>query len=150
MDPKSLIFEKVKFIDKTDINYSLHTVGEKNKYSKILIAEFSGTYKSGSAGASDAKFIKGITKTAKDVWDCFGIIIDFSDLYYDWGDEMDCFLPFDENFALVVSDKCESGIATLLFGLNTNKKAIETDFIFSNTNDAQNYVIEKLKSKGFW
>jgi len=111
----------------------------------ILIIGFHGKYRDGSAGDSDAGFIKGIIKTGVSVFDPFSLLIDLTDLEYNWGDYFD--LSFEEtghtSTVVLVSEKCRRALSTLSFGINTDKDIVDNNFFFDDINKA----LEKLKEK---
>jgi hypothetical protein len=111
----------------------------------ILVISFHGTYRDGSAGSPDAGLIKGIVKTGLTVFAPFSLLIDFSDLEYNWGDNLD--LSFEETgnttTVVLVSEKCRRAMSTLSFGVDTNKDIVDNEFFF----DSFDKAIDKLKSK---
>jgi hypothetical protein len=111
----------------------------------ILIVSFHGTYREGSAGSPDAGLIKGIVTTGLSVFDPFSILIDLSDLEYNWGDNLD--LSFEETgqteTVILVGEKCRRAMSTLYFGIDTDKDIVDNEFFFDNFDEA----IAKLKSK---
>ena len=112
---------------------------------ETLIISFHGSYRYGSAGRSDAGLIKGIIKTGITVFDPFAVLIDFSDLEYTWGDNLD--LSFEETdstpTAILVSDKCGRAMSTLEFGLDTPKDIVDNELFFDNYEKA----LEKLQNR---
>jgi len=110
-----------------------------------LIISFHGKYRDGSTGKSDAGLIKGVVKTGLSVFDPFSLLIDLTDLEYNWGDNLD--LSFEEaeptTTVILVGEKCRRAISTLAFGMDTDKDIVDNDFFFDNFDKA----IEKLKRK---
>lgn len=108
----------------------------------ILIIAFHGNYRYGSSGKPDAGLIKGIITTGLSVFRPFSLLIDLSDLEYNWGDDLD--LSFEETAStaavIVVGDKCRRAMSTLAFGMDTNKDIVDNDFFFDDFDKA----IEKL------
>lgn len=140
--------QSVRFEDETNIKYdfSLETSG-KTRFDYTLIARFIGTYADGSSGRPDAAFILGMTRAALDVWHPGSLVLDLSELKYDWGDEMDWLLPPESHrpTAVIVGPACEKAIATLMFGRDSTRLATEADFIFSNLNEALVYLRKDRK-----
>ena len=136
---------RVSFEDQNriDCEFFLETTG-KNRFSYTLIAKFRGRYRDGSAGAPDAAFIRGLTHTAIEVWRPAAVVLDLSELHYEWGDEMD--LLFDVGAdqhvksAIVVGPDCTKAIATLMWGVDTTRPATEAENIFDNLEEAWAYV----------
>jgi hypothetical protein len=116
-----------------------------SRFDYTLIARFSGVYRTGSSGAPDAAFINGMLKAAQEVWNPRKIIIDFSELGYRGGDEMDYFTGpwWDYPCALVVGPKCIDAISTLAFGMNSTHKVTERPHVFDNLEDAWAFVNDK-------
>jgi hypothetical protein len=110
----------------------------------LLIAKFRGRYRYGSAGAPDAAFIAGLTQTALEVWNAAAVVLDLSEVSYEWGDEMD--LLFDvgasrgAKSAIVVGPACARAIATLMWGTETTRLATEAEKIFDTVEEAWRYV----------
>lgn len=146
----------VRFDDQNPIRYEFFL--DEDDRATILIAKFSGTYRIGSSGAPDARFVSGMINAALEVWDWAqdGLVIDFSALAYEWGDEMDYFMgsawvrwygPHIPS-ATVVGPKCERGIATLLFGEDTRQPATDQEWILDDLEAAVTYVRGRAKSAG--
>jgi hypothetical protein len=136
-----------------------------------LVTRFSGVYRIGHLGAPDAHFMKRMVDIAYLRWQPARLILDFSDLDYQWGDEMDFFTGYSWNMAntswdtdtdfwkgediscaLVVGEKCIEAISTLCFGVESARVATELPHIFDNLEDACNFVndaplLERLKQE---
>ena len=112
----------------------------------ILVISFHGTYRYGSAGSPDAGLIKGIVTTGLSVFNPFSLLIDLSDLEYNWGDNLD--LSFEETghitTVVLVGEKCRRAMSTLFFGIDSDKDIVDNDFFY----DSFDKAIEKLKGKG--
>lgn len=112
---------------------------------EILIISFHGKYRDGSTGNSDAGLIKGIVTTGLSVFDPFSLLIDLTDLEYNWGDNFD--LSFEETepttTVILVGEKCRRAMSTLTFGIDTYKDIVDNNFFFDDFDKA----IEKLKNK---
>lgn len=112
---------------------------------EMLVISFHGTYRDGAAGSPDAGLIKGIVKTGLSVFDPFSLLIDLSDLKYDWGDNLD--LSFEETaytkIVILVGEKCRRALSTLSYGMHTDKDIVDNEFFF----DSFDKAIDKLKSK---
>ena len=72
--------------DLSDLEYEVRigSVSE-NSYKKIMILKFSGVYGFGSRGNSDARYMSAIGKAVLEAWRPDGLVIDLSDMQYDWG-----------------------------------------------------------------
>jgi len=148
-----MLFREVTFRDASPIKFSL-SYRERERgvaYSNVLVASFDGDYRSGSAGAPDAMLIRGITQAAVTVWSPAGLILDFTKLDYGWGDEMDMLLGPPDGLeiptAVVGSELCLPAIATLMFGMDTARKATEQEGIFDSLDAAVAYVEARLQEK---
>lgn len=86
------------------------------------VISYKGEYGYGAGGKSDALYICATAKAAHSAWYTQGIIIDFSDLKYEWGDEMSWVFgiaqegPTKCEFPLVVlvGSKCKQAIQSLI------------------------------------
>ncbi|WP_153800114.1 hypothetical protein [Foetidibacter luteolus] len=111
----------------------------------ILAISFHGTYREGAAGSPDAGLMKGIIKTGVSVFDPFALLIDLSDLEYNWGDNLD--LSFEEaaptKTVVLVGEKCRRAMSTLSFGIDTEKDIVDNEFFF----DVYDRALEKLINK---
>src|ERR1051326_8385333 len=147
-------FREVTFQDASPIKFSFSYKGRERgvAYSNVLVASFDGEYRSGSAGAPDAMLIRGVTQAAVTVWSPAGLVLDLSKLHYAWGDEMDMLLGPPDGLeiptAVVGSDICLPAIATLMFGMDTTKKATEQEGIFESLDEALAYVEARLEKRG--
>ncbi len=141
--------QPVRFEDETHIRheFELETTGQ-NRFWYTLIAKFIGTYGHGSSGRADAHYILGVTKTAIDIWQPAAVVLDLSELRYEWGDEMDWLLPpaLDVPAAVVVGPHCAPAIATLMWGLKTTRAATEAEFVFDDRGAAWAYVRDQART----
>jgi hypothetical protein len=146
-------FKSVEFKDASGVTPSFKLrSGERGVvYSKILIARFDGEYRIGSRGGPDAYFIYAMTQAAVTVWHPDALLLDFSNLDYQWGDEMGMLLALHDRgglpTAVLGGEKCLPAIATLVFGEKTTQLATERDGIFENLDEALFYLESKLKAK---
>jgi hypothetical protein len=137
--------ERVAFDDDNRIDYEflLETTGA-SRFWYTLIAKFRGQYRDGSAGAPDAAFIEGLTRTALEVWSPAALVLDLSELRYDWGDEMASLLDIGDDgglkTAVVVGPGCARAIATLMWGVDTTREATEAEGIFATVEEAWTHV----------
>jgi hypothetical protein len=119
-----------------------------------LVVAFSGTYGYGSAGNGDAAFMCEAVEAAVAAWTPRAIILDFSELDYEWGDMLESVLPGDEGefgppcvtAALVVGDGCREGLRTLLFGVNAPHRLSELSWVHENLPRAWEHVRSKLEA----
>jgi len=121
--------------------FQLETSGG-NPYRYTLIAKFIGEYREGAAGSPDAQFMIGMTNLAVGLWQPTGLVLDLSDLRYNWGDEMGLLLPPSVTCkcAIVIGPPCARAIATLLWGIDTQESATDAEFIFESVQAAWEFV----------
>lgn len=104
----------------------------------ILIISFHGEYRYGSGGSPDAGLIRGIIKTGVSVFHPFGVIINFTDFEYNWGDDLD--LSFEEagptSTCVVVGEKCRAAFSTLEFGVESTQDIVDNKLFFDNIDEA--------------
>ena len=156
--PRVMPLKSVTFERETDIRYEfqLETSDEKRPSWCILLAKFSGHYRPGHRGAPDARFIQGITQAAVGVWCPAALILDFRNLDYVWGDEMEevlgCrgeirSLPYVIRwlpYAVVLGDQCRPAITTLLQVFRPEiASATELEHFFDDIEEAWKYVHQK-------
>jgi len=94
---------------------------ERFKTPEFVHVSFSGRYRDGAEGAPDATFIVAIMEAVQRAWYSECLIIDLTDLTYEWGDNMAwvygigwsgktrCHKPL----AIIVSEKCRKALRTL-------------------------------------
>ncbi len=95
---------------------------EKFQTPAFKVISYHGEYRYGAGGKSDALYICATATAAHKAWYTEGIIIDFSDLKYEWGDEMEwvfgiaqggrtkCIFPL----VVLVGSKSKQAIQTLI------------------------------------
>ncbi|WP_299408384.1 hypothetical protein [Acaryochloris sp. IP29b_bin.148] len=112
----------VSFEALSDIKYSIALAPhERFCTPEFAVVKFSGMYRDGAAGKSDALFITAIMDAVQTAWFTPSLIMDFTDLEYRWGDEMEWIhdvgrfmpSPCSKPLAIIVSDKCRTGLQSL-------------------------------------
>ena len=149
-------FQPVEFSSDSAVRYSFSLRAPEARYepySRIVAVHFDGVYRLGSGGKPDARLIVGITQAAATIWKADALILDLRGLDYQWGDDMEWVLsPLDSDrdvpFAIVGSDLCLPAISTLIFGVNTQRSALEKENIFDDFEKAAAWVEAKLAWKG--
>jgi hypothetical protein len=118
--------------------------------SKLLLLKVSGEYKIGSKGNIDASYICTFADACIQKYCPRSIIVDLSDLFYEWGDEMDYVLDigntFDEkpiNTAFIIGPHCKTAIGTLIHGVNSSEPATTRENIFESIEDAKNWLSDE-------
>ena len=109
-----------------DLSAITHTVllPETKKFASpaFKVIAYSGEYRYGAGGNADARYIVATATAAHKAWFSEGIVIDFSALKYEWGDEMEWVLgiaqsgPMKCEFPLViiVGEECSKALKTLI------------------------------------
>jgi hypothetical protein len=120
---EKLKLEKLRLEDLSSIKIDFYMgVSKTVDYLDIMVIKYSGVYGFGSAGNSDAAFMYAMGKAALAAWEPSAVILDLSDLEYEWGDMLIMVLDIggdqyrDAIFptALVVGPKCEEAVRSLL------------------------------------
>lgn len=121
---------------------------------KLLRVCFAGNYGYGSAGNGDAAYMDAMYRAAVEVIGPDGLILDFTDLNYEWGDLLGRVLnPPDRwaqlespPFALVLGQGCEQGLRSLLLE-DLGWSDSELGWVFHGVADAQRYVGEVMRKR---
>lgn len=140
-------FEAIDLAQGSNIQFSIQRwTGDKRPYRSILLISFSGDYRDGAAGGPDALYMNGIVGMINEIWSPGGIILDLRNINYKWGDEMDLVLsaPSQDPFAVLVSEKCEPAISTLVLGLESKESVLQQDGFFDSLDAAFNFIQQKL------
>jgi hypothetical protein len=112
----------VSFEKLSDITYSIALAPhEKHSIPEFLVVKFTGKYRDGSSGRTDAIFLVAIMEAVQKAWFSAALIIDFTDLSYHWGDEMDWIhevgrfhpSPCHKPMAIIVGDQCRTALKSL-------------------------------------
>ncbi|MCE7995231.1 MAG: hypothetical protein HEP71_24855 [Roseivirga sp.] len=109
----------------------------------ILLIKFSGEYRPGSQGKAESGYLVGMVKLGIEVWRPFKVAIDLQDVKYEWGDDMALLFdaPEDLKTVVIVGKDNKRAISTLLYGIDTDKDAVDNKFFF----DEFARAIDKLK-----
>lgn len=89
---------------------------------EFLVVKYSGVYRPGSRGHTDATYIEATLEAARKAWDCQSLILDFTNLEYVCGDEMTGVFcigwthAIQRHFplAVIVGERCRDALASLL------------------------------------
>lgn len=145
--------EQVKLEELSSIEYEVH-IGNSNTvdYLEIMILKFRGTYGFGSDGNSDAAYMSAIGKAVLEAWEPGGLVIDLSELTYEWGDRLEYVFSIGSDkysdtpfpVSLIVGKKSEEAIRKLLLGIDSNESIENTGWVFRDLDHAWNYVECKL------
>jgi hypothetical protein len=96
--------------------------GPPHQTSEFLVIRFFGSYRDGAEGEQDARYIVAAAAAAREAWWCYSTILDFQELEYRWGDNMEWItrVGWDPGIrlhwplAVVVGDKCRHALRSLL------------------------------------
>src|SRR5262245_57191729 len=58
-------------------------------YYDLLVVKFKGKYRYGSSGNPDATFMSAMAEAGIVAWGPAGLILDLSELAYEWGDQLE-------------------------------------------------------------
>jgi hypothetical protein len=89
---------------------------------EVLVIRYFGVYRDGGAGRGDALYIVATAEAARKAWFSRCTVLDFRDLRYSWGDEMqwvtsigwDRVVQCREPLGIVVGEKCRAALEFLL------------------------------------
>jgi hypothetical protein len=59
-----------------------------------LIVQFAGTYRTGSAGNADARYMTAVASAGFEAWQPQGLVFDLRELKYEWGDRIERLIGF--------------------------------------------------------
>ncbi len=146
--------EKLDFFELSKIKFEIFSIESQTfGFDEVGVIKFSGDYLS----ATDAGFMEALIQMTLTYLEPLAIILDLSDLYYKWGDQMIKVIGHNletQNYtilqATVVGEKCKEAISSLIqfeIGLGDNDYyAITANSIFDNFEDALEYIETKRKT----
>src|SRR5438874_2163318 len=83
----------VSYADLSGLRHeTLVSEGPWSAHRAFLVIRYTGAYRHGSGGRGDALYIVAAAAAAREAWRAECAILDFQDLEYVWGDEMDWIL----------------------------------------------------------
>ncbi len=149
-------FREVKLSDLSDIQVDYFIGPSKTvPYQDIMILKYSGEYGFGSAGNSDAVYMKAMGQAALEAWGPDAFILDWSDLKYEWGDMLEMALDIDTGscepalpMAVIVGPPCEEAVRTLLLGIDSEEGLETIEWIFRKKDEAIDYIENQLQKAG--
>lgn len=134
---------------KSDIKVTYHIGCSDNiEYADILVVKFTGVYRSGSSGNPDATYLYAKGEYGLSSVSCSGLILDMSELEYEYGDMMDAVFGIgakkylNKTFptASIVGPMCKKGISTLMHGQTSPHT------IFDTLEEAWKYIEEEIRN----
>jgi hypothetical protein len=89
---------------------------------EFLVIRYFGSYRDGAEGEPDARYILAAAAAAQKAWWAYSTILDFRELEYRWGDNMEWVagIGWDPGvrlhwpLAVVVGDRCRDALRSLL------------------------------------
>ena len=114
---------RVTLTELSDLRHEVSVAeGPSTRAPEFLVIRYSGAYRIGAAGKGDALYIVATAAAARRAWWSRSTVLDFRDLEYRWGDEMewvssivwDPAIHTHEPLALVVGEKCRDALRSLL------------------------------------
>jgi hypothetical protein len=163
--------EKADLFSISDIRHEfLIGKSQRTKYKEILVIKYSGEYGFGSRGNPDARFMCALAEAAISYYDPDGIVLDISELKYEWGDMLEMVFSLGAKYyrhtakdkadqeskalyemraipqATLIGPPCKEAVRTLLLGedCDTSASLKEYAWLFENFDDAWNYVEEQI------
>jgi hypothetical protein len=143
-------FETIDLSNRSNIRHSLRCLarGERPALSIVHLA-FSGTFRDGPAGDPDGLYVHGIIGIAHAIWHPSGMILDLTELTYNWGDGMIDLLepPSNNPFVLIVGPQCKQGISQLCYGFPATRTVLDREDCFESFEPAFRSVREKVVNR---
>jgi hypothetical protein len=138
---------EVTFSQLSDIEYNIYLVNSSVKdYLDIMIIQFTGHYGFGSKGNPDAVFMVAIVNAALSAWKPDALILDFTNLEYEWGDRIEELFGLTSiPLALIVRPRSEEGIRTLLLGIDSTESIDQIGWVFKDFESAKEYIESEIK-----
>lgn len=123
---------------------------EKRPQAEVLVIRYSGEYPFGSEGNADAVYMHAMAEAAVALFDPWGVIHDFSELSYEWGDMLETVFdvgPEHESapVAIVVGPHCEDAIRTLCHGVQSTESLDSLGWAFRDLASAWRYVVDHIQ-----
>ncbi|MEM1182745.1 MAG: hypothetical protein AAGM22_30655 [Acidobacteriota bacterium] len=121
----------------------------------ILIVSYRGRYPFGSSGNTDAEYMHAMGLAAVHAFSPSGLIIDMSDLHYEWGDRLEKVFDigydpvYDERLptAAVVGPECRDAVRSLIVGTASEDFAGEAEWVFESLESAWSFVDALMNQK---
>lgn len=119
---------------------------------RVLVVGFNGSYGFGSAGNADAAFMNEALELCFAEQEPSALILDLSELEYEWGDMLESVLPGDNGecgaqaAALVVGPDCREGIRTLIFGVKAEDELDKLAWVHESVPNAWAYIEGRLRA----
>ena len=152
---------EVKFEDLSEITYRIFlreypSIESSVGGARILVIEFNGKHRIGSEGNNDSVFMATIVRAAMNVWYVDGIVLDFSDLIYEWGNSIGDVLLAGKSVlgrkfptAVVVSELSRPALESAQpFYAADSQSGGQAKWLFADLNSAAVYIHEHIELSG--
>lgn len=118
----------------------------------ILIVAFHGKYRYGSTGNADADYMRAMAEAGLYATSPTALILDFSELAYEWGDKIDWVLnsgtdQYGDAFfpmVVVVDEGCAGGLQSLIRGMNSEDPIDDNETFFWTVEDAITKIYKQI------
>jgi len=139
-----------RFDELSSLRYQVYSAELKSGLD-VLIVAFSGNYRQGAGGDGDATFMRANTRAALSAWPSFGLVLDFRELEYKFGDMMASVLSCAEDqwvdaefpVRIIVSDRCREGIQSLV---EDELFQVASQWVSESVEQALSSILASLKS----
>lgn len=140
--------EPLNLSDLSSIRVQFARARTRRAWGSILVIKYSGTYRPGSLGEPDARFMLAMGVAGVRAWEPNGVILDLSDLTYRWGNNLECLLEIGSHefsdvgfpLALVVGPRCERAVRSLLIPPGGESASVMEEILFRDLQHAWDYV----------
>lgn len=113
--------KRVQLADLSGLEHEVFTFKPRRiRDPSFLVVRYRGRYRDGGAGRGDAHYIMATTRAAQAAWFAPCLVLDFRELTYHWGDEMEWATSLNRHHAIewplriVVGAGCRAALRSLL------------------------------------
>ena len=144
--------EEYKLSDESNIQCKYY-FGESPEHT-IAVVKFSGHYRMGHEGNPDSTFMGAMTAAGLFAMDPDGLVIDMSELKYDWGDMLDAVLPNEAGrygelripTVVVVGPESKDAVRSLIDDLGLAKRKSEVEWLVESLPEALDQVVRRVEA----
>jgi hypothetical protein len=123
---------KLRLADLSGLRHETFS-SDRDPIPEFLVLRYFGAYRDGSEGRGDALYIVATAEAARKAWYSRCTVLDFRELEYRWGDEMEWVTSIGWNpvisdhepLGIVVGEKCRGALKSLL-GEKYEQHCVET------------------------
>jgi hypothetical protein len=124
----------------------------------LIVARVAGGHREGVAGKPDSRYLFALCQAAVIAWEPEGMILDFSDLDYRGGEDLDMILEIGRGafglqslpLAVVVGPRCEEAVRSLFISSDMLELKEPYTWIYSDFGSARDFIereIAKLREE---